>query len=548
MVRDNTAVYVNVAPEFGGGRLGPFNQMEIRFGCDNSKCHVFIPEQLGVSREHAKVLRQDDGSLIVTPAERTAAVFVWKGDARRPTQVLTPTALRSGDAISLVSPDGPKFFVEVGKMPVEPKATGAAQMRKRFSVGGLIREIQRVAMATLYTFSPVAIAARIKLAWESGLIFTPRFIVSAMLLLSGWIMAAPTGCAAFQQSRAAAAAAEKASSCQEQLDALNGIREGNVMSMNIAQLIGQLLTPDIYTALDKDTELREAVKTSARSIASNADQYRWIFEGGNPQTEFMSWRKQVEEEQKGKLDEGTKKLLPFLAAIPGRKNLEFGKTLDSKEEYVCARGPLRMTWRQGHALGLAEARLDAYTSGDTTDSNIRSNLLKKTAGTAMDPSLDAMIQDPTELESETVNLLQGNDYCVSQTGTDDRESVSKLGKMAAAAMGINAPNLPNGERSNNAGPARIARYFAADIPGIHFGGGLGTEVNFNLQILSNAVKTIPKHDWVMQQTAEVIARSFMLPCMAALQDKSKQQALLLVFGKIPDPVTCLVLNYRLNEE
>ena len=38
----------------------------------------------------------------------------------------------------------------------------------------------------------------------------------------------------------------------------------------------------------------------------------------------------------------------------------------------------------------------------------------------------------------------------------------------------------------------------------------------------------------------------MLPCIAALQDKSKQAQATLVLGNLPDPVTCLVLNYRLN--
>ena len=51
---------------------------------------------------------------------------------------------------------------------------------------------------------------------------------------------------------------------------------------------------------------------------------------------------------------------------------------------------------------------------------------------------------------------------------------------------------------------------------------------------------------MLERTAEVIARAIVLSCDAALKgDAQKMEA---TFGKLPGPVPCLVLNYRLTHE
>ncbi len=550
MVRDETAIYIHVAPEFGGGKLGPFPDMEVRFGSDKGRVHVHVPEDFGVAKEHAKIIRQMEGSLILSPVERTAAVFVWKGDARRPTQVLTPTAIRHGDSFALVNAEGPKFIVELGKMPVDPrKGTDTrSMMRKRFTVAGFFAEVQRVIMATLYTFSPVAMAARAKMLWESGYIFTPRFIVSALLLLSGYLMMAPTGCYALRSRSLLGKSDETLKNCRAQLDALGGVAGTDAMDLPPRKLIGSIMTDTrLLALLEKDSDFYAKVKGRARNLIGNSSEYEWLYkENSSEAVAFGRWREAVAKTEG--LDNSTQKLVPYLAAIPNLGNGDFGPVLDSQEEYVCGRGPLRLTWRQAKALGM-DAALDAYVTGDlspTQDELKRSDLLKKTATTAQNPGI---LGDPAVLlPSEAKDLLAGQSSCVVELAGDDREDIPALKKMLADQLGTNAGGLPDGENSIGAGPARIARYFAADVPLIHFGGGLGTQINFNKPTLSDALDGVPKSSWMLDRTAEVVARAVVLPCVAALTPKDQHPRLEKVFGTLPNPVMCLVLNYKLANE
>ena len=113
------AIYLRLTPEFGGTRFGPFEQLETRLGSDDERCHIVLPESLGVLPVHAQVLRQGDNNTIVAPADRAATLFLWRQGERRPNQITSPTALRSGDGFSLVTADGPRFIMEIDVLPPE---------------------------------------------------------------------------------------------------------------------------------------------------------------------------------------------------------------------------------------------------------------------------------------------------------------------------------------------------------------------------------------------------------------------------------------------
>ena len=66
-----TVTFLELAPEFGGTRFGPFTGFEIRLGSDPTRNDITIPESLGVAPEHVKVLRQPDGSFILAPVDRS---------------------------------------------------------------------------------------------------------------------------------------------------------------------------------------------------------------------------------------------------------------------------------------------------------------------------------------------------------------------------------------------------------------------------------------------------------------------------------------------
>jgi hypothetical protein len=106
-----TVTFLQLAPEFGGTRFGPFLGYEIRVGSDPNRNDITVPESLGVAPEHVKILRQPDNTFILAPVERTATLFYWRAGATRPTQLNAPRAVQDGDGFSLVTPEGPRFYI-----------------------------------------------------------------------------------------------------------------------------------------------------------------------------------------------------------------------------------------------------------------------------------------------------------------------------------------------------------------------------------------------------------------------------------------------------
>ena len=85
---------------------------------------------------HAQVLRQGDNNTIVAPADRSATLFLWREGQRRPDQITSPTALRSGDGFSLVTADGPRFIMEIDVLPPEIKKSAREQKKQRMDETG----------------------------------------------------------------------------------------------------------------------------------------------------------------------------------------------------------------------------------------------------------------------------------------------------------------------------------------------------------------------------------------------------------------------------
>ena len=123
-----------------------------------------LPENLGVLGEHARLIRQGVDNLILTPAERTATVFLWKEGARRPTQLNTPTAVQVGDAFSLVTPNGPRFIIELDLLPPEiveeRKKSRKMTGRNRLSAESMGDEVKRQAFTKILVMGPMQLVRR----------------------------------------------------------------------------------------------------------------------------------------------------------------------------------------------------------------------------------------------------------------------------------------------------------------------------------------------------------------------------------------------------
>lgn len=544
MAGEDIALYLTLTPEFGGTRFGPFEGIECRLGSNKDRCHITIPEGLGVQKEHCKVLRQGPANLILTPSERSAGLYLWKGEARSPVQVSTPTAVRPGDSFALVTPDGPRFTIELAKLPDEVIAQRSNKGKKNMrglSADKFAKEGRRMALARLFTIGPLQWLSQMWYFVVSGTIWQPRYIITGVIMASGYLMAGMGGCAALKFKTDAFSATKKADTCTENLAYANNMG-GSVENFQFDQLAATILgVPEIGAALKKDDQLLSKVKEEAKSIAANPDPYSWMFEETNRVEDFARWRERVEKSDS--LDLGTKRLLPYLAASKNRLQGDWDRVLDSKQTEACGRGPVRLTYRQAKNLGLTAIYLDAYVQGDATveanDDTTRTKLLSRTAEAAGEPSPTSDIASTAEI------LRQGAATCVYGTGDDDREDENKVMAAFNDQIGRGVDGLQDPEDGQGV-VARIAKVFASDVPGNNWAGSRPPGLTFAKGTVAGALKDAQGGDWVLSRTAEIIARAMMIPCDGVLnRDKKKVEA---TFGHLPDAVPCLVLNYRMSHE
>ena len=193
--------FLELSPEHGGMRYGPFTGMEIRLGSlPAPRNDLTIPENLGILPEHVKIISQGDGSFVVAPVERSAAVFIWRSGGA-PKQIVTPVAIQSADdihsadAFSLGSVEGPKFYV----LRVErekPKAkddTAFKRARGKLTGKSMMDEIKRQGVASVITTKGGAFFQYYWTFVRTGTIFRPRYIIMFFLIGVGWITSGIVG-------------------------------------------------------------------------------------------------------------------------------------------------------------------------------------------------------------------------------------------------------------------------------------------------------------------------------------------------------------------
>lgn len=543
MAQDDLALYLTLAPEFGGTRFGPFEGLEARLGSNPERCHITLPEALGVAKEHCKVIRQGGASMILAPADRTAAVWLWKGDARRPMQVQTPTAVRPGDSFALVTQDGPRFFIELAELPPELKAKRSPNRRgpQNLTAGKFASAGKDLFLARLYTYGPVSIAMRGLHFVKSGAIWQPRILILMAVTGFGYLSTAGASCAAFKFKSDLGAANAAVEECKEQ-SAFAGSVGDKPESWSVNELAGQMLGNQVGTALGKDSDLYGKVKTEAARIVNDADRYAWLQSKSSAVEDFAGWRERVEKAEE--IDPVTRKLAIYVAATPRRTKGDWNKVLDSRETEVCGRGAARLTFRQARNLGLDNVQPDAFIAGDSTgvagDETERGKLVRKTIEEALDTP-------PEPLPPTAVDIISaGEQACIRAEGDDDRDAPAKVVKMLTEELGKEAGYVPGPDTTFGA-IARIAKLYAADVPGQRFGARATGIANFSKGMLSTTLSEVAGGDWVLDRTAEVIARSMVLPCDAVLNMK-KADAEAIFGAALPDAISCLVLNYKLTHQ
>jgi hypothetical protein len=543
MASDDLVTYLRLTPEFGGTRFGPFEGLEARLGSNAERCHIVLPESLGIRAEHCKVIRQGPENLILAPSERTAAVFLYKGQATRPVQLNTPTAVRPGDSFALVTPDGPRFVVELDELPPEVKQArqkARGGMRKRLSAEAIGGEVKRQAWTRLLVLAPAQFAQRAWVYIQSGAIYQPRNIILFLTIAGGWIFGGVSACRIGSFKTKSLVAESQVESCKQELafaDDLSGSSEELKFEQLAARITG---VTKVGQALEEDDNLRSAVKQKAKVLFGDANSYTWLVTGTDKRaTEFSDWRERVLEETDIDADSG--RLLVWLAADPRRNRSDFDEVLDSFGDPVCGRGPIRMTYRQALHLGVS-AQADALVRGDyqAMPKADWEALLVATIGKAGGTPPEGTF------ESNADPLRQGGAACLYILGEDDRSKVNMVIKSMKTHLGPSSEFLPTTDVAYSP-VARVAKYWAADLDIANFERKEGA-VDFTGRHVGTVLDALDaRGKWVLDRTAETVARSIVLPCLAVLTGDKRE--IPKVFGEqLPSPVSCLVLDWRLRND
>ena len=546
---EDLVTYLSLTPEFGGTKFGPFEGLEVRLGSDPDRCHIVLPEALGVVREHVKLIRQGPVNLILAPADRTATVYLWKQGERRPTQLNTPTAVRPGDAFSLVTQDGPRFNIEVGELPPElreerDRKRGVATGRRRLSAESMGTEVKRQAWTKLLVLGPAQFAQRAMVYIRSGAIYQPRNIILFMTIASGWIFGGFVGCRSGSVKKSLATTTTRYENCQQELVYAEGM-SGSEAEYSIDQLAASITRSTILgNALKEDSKLREKVVERAKLLLVRPQDYEWVVSTKGSQAKaFKSWRERVLSSEV--LDPDTAGLLVWLGAQPGLRQPKFIPITDSEGTDVCARGQASLTYRQAVRLGMS-AQPDAYFSGPANaveESNARmAELVLPTMELAQ-----VVEEEDSEGSTYQVFTMSTREQCIYREGEDDRTTNSRLVRQLERMLGEDAALLPPPDAPWGSA-ARLAKLFAADITKIDYADRKDPGVDFSENHISTTLAGFEgRGDWVLARTAEVIARSIVLPCMAVLEGDS-DQIKAMMGDALPGAVECLVLDYRLRRE
>lgn len=544
---DNT--YLQLAPEFGGTKFGPFEGVEIRLGSDPARNQIRLPEELGVAPEHVKVLKQGETSFIIAPVERSAAVYLWRAGQRKPRQVTAPVAITVGDGFSLVTPEGPRFYIVQTQPRKELDDNVEGPANRKLSKGSkrIVDEIKRKGMAKFLTTSMGNWANN---AWrfvKTGQIFSPFYIVVMMGTVSGWLMGgAAMGGFAWKSNQAAAAKVDLGA-CQARCG--GGSSEDGVQDEPRAPGITQNLLGDTQwqATLEADKDFRNQYTEQVGLIAQSPDLYRWTYK--ETKSEFQDLKKALENQG---MEPSLSRVFAYISAKP-QLALQREWTFipqDSSGDEVCGRGVAAMTYSQARRLGMINVQPDRLVSSSDEaemEDQRRIDLLRDTQKRAGEvPTLENLDMD------KGATGRQGK-ICLFQKGEDERANPADVAAALDRSLGANMTSgLPLTGNSFWI-ESRVVKYYTADFEDK----ATFSALKFTPTVAPGRTMKTLEGTAIGEQTAAfpikhaaiIVARAAAIPCMAMadaslgdfLPDREAVVAARLP-GEPPNIYDCITLN------
>lgn len=547
---EELVTYLRLSQEFGGTRFGPFEGAEVRLGSNPERCHIVLPEALGVRAEHARLMRQGPQNLILAPSERAAAIYLYKAGERRHVQLNTPTAVRPGDSFALVTADGPRFIIELDELPPEIKAKREESKRvatgkRRLSAEAMGNEVKRQAWTRVLVLGPAQFAQRAMVYIKSGAIYQPRNIIMFATLAGGWVFGGVSMCRMSGFKDSLRKQEVKVESCEQELAFAQNM-SGDSTEYKLEELAQEITgARGLGPGLEEDDALRQAWKAALRLVFDAKDSYKWITnEKSQNAARFIDWRERVLADES--FDPDTARLLVWLAANPGRRASDFSELTDSEGADVCGMGPLEMTYRQAQRLGV-QSLADALVTQNVDEIyENRSRSRELLSGTMQAAGLPGL-EDGVEIEYETGQVAQGRAYCLHITGEDHRTNNRRILRALADQLAPDSALLPQVGTIHST-TARLAKYWAADITRVDYNDADPGITFENLPPGAALAALEGRGTWAVKRTAETIAKAVALPCLAVLNGDAATAEKVLGEGNVPGAINCLVLDWRLRNE
>lgn len=534
-----TVTFLQLSQEFGGTRFGPFQGVEIRLGSDPSRNDITLPEALGVAPEHVKLLKQQDGSFILAPIDRTASVFFFRGGGNKPKQLQTPMAVQGGDAFALVTTEGPRFYitVEIDRAAIEAAAQesegpGLNLPRVNVNTGGIANELRRVGFAKFFATKAGNFAMN---AWRmiaTGQIFSPVYIVMGMTMLSGWVMAGGASCTALSFNRTKSGYQQQLTNCRDQL----GVEDDADGDPTVPGLTRKILVDRAWSpTIENDPELYQAYAQHLRMVFADAERYKWVYTRKG--SEFEKFKTALEATG---MPANLVRVMAYSAALPGYGGTrEWGMVLNSDDDEVCGRGPLNMTYAQAYRLGLSNLQLDAFVDRSLAASNDlekKEEALTKTA---------SRIDAPTTFDRDLVKSagadLQGGAECLYVLGDDDRTDTQEIARAIQRKLGASVTSGLPVESEQFWIASRLVKLYALDFrlpppDDLKLDARQGPSTTMNLANVKPSRK-----NYALNQAAAAIARAVAIPCLATL-DKETRRSPPKFLGELPNLGSCAIVK------
>lgn len=542
----STETFLQLSREFGGELFGPFDAPEIRLGSGEGN-DIRLAEGLGVAPRHVRLVRRGDEDWILAPVERSAAVWLLRSGAPEPTLVQSPTGFHPGDTFALVTPEGVSFQLVRREPPPKRKRGQGGSGLSDMAQGkgrGIIGEVWRRVRASVVTTGLGSKINNLYYFVRSGQLFSPLYMVGALTLFSGWFTGCGTAAWGCKMKQELAVNEASLQQCEDYTSELQAIDDDD--SYGLELLTARILDdPTWRTSLD-DPGVRAAyVEELGQLFELNAD--AWRPEAVAAQGTLARFDRVLGARS---VPMPLRRITRWLAFDPRRvrssrnSGPQWRVRPDATATATCHRGPLPLTYRQGHNLGLTVEPSLYIASEDWQDLRHRKadvvELMRKDAARAGIADMDLSSRVGDVKGAEAANQA----VCASLTGEDQRDELSAVAGALDRRIGARARSLPVEDKDHWL-VARLVLWYAQDLP-YDMPGRIDLSDGRVRRALESPDGASPDQAaWVTEQTGRLLARAVALPCVLALDldpaDEPPEHV-----GPLPDPLQCIVLAGKLR--